>query len=447
MKATQEKIENRQAYLTVEMDADEVAKATEAAYRRLVVRANVPGFRKGKAPRPILERYLGKDALLEDALNHLIPEVLDQAIKEQGIEAMARPEVELVKTETPVTFKAVIALRPTVEGGDYRSLRMAKEKVETTESGVNDVLDNLRHHHATWEPVERPAQFGDMAVLSIHSTVGDKPFFNQESVQYLLREGSSSPLKGFVEQIAGMKKDDEKEFQLSFPEDYPQADLVGKEASFKVRVLETKEEKLPQLDDSLAKQINPEYETLDKLRTYVTESLTQRAEDQARIEYENRVVDAVIGVSKVEFPPVLVESEIDHLLTEQQRRLQAAGAGGLEEYMRITKKTAQQLRDDLRPAAVKSITRHLVLDKIAVDNKIEPSEEEVNQEVNAMIDGTGPKERKMAEILGTAQARHSVKHYLETKKTLDMLVKIIAGEEDKVESQEKTGEVKEGEKK
>ncbi len=443
MKVTREKTENCQAYLTVELEDAEITLATAGAYRRLVNKVNIPGFRKGKAPRDILERYVGKEALLEEGLNQIIPETLDKAMEQEKIEPIARPEVELVKPEPPITYKAVIPLRPVIELGDYKAVRVAKEKIETTDANINAVLDDLRHHHATWEPVERPVQYSDLAVVTINSTVEDKPFFNQDSVQYVVREGSPSPVKGFAEQIIGMKKDEEKEFKLTFAEDYPRPELIGKEVAFKVKVIEVKEEKLPELNDSLAKLVNPEYETMDKLRTYVSENLTKRIEEQSRIEYEDKVVDAIVATSKVEFPPILVDSEIDHMLEDQQRRLQQAGAGGIEEYMRITKKTIEQVRDEMRPSAVKNITRHLVLDKVAEDAKMEPTEEEITAELTQMIDQSGPNREQMAAMLDNHEARHSVEHYLETKKTIDMLVNSAQTPENKPEA-EKPVEEKEG---
>jgi trigger factor len=302
VKVTRDKMENSQAFLTIEMEPPEVEESLEAAYRRLVKKTNVPGFRKGKAPRVMLERYIGRENLLEDALNSLIPGACEDALKEQEIEAFARPTIEITQTE-PLIFKATVPLPPTVNLGDYHSLRLKPEPVASTKKDVVAVIERLRHQQATWEPVEREIGFNDLAVFDIESAVSDKPFINQKGAQYQVTENYPTPLPGFSEQLVGLKRDEEKEFALQIPKDYPDKELADKEARFKVRVSEVKQERLPELNDEFGKGIDPKFKTLNSLRKQVADNLKLRAEEKAKRDFEEKVIDAVVNLSEVEFPP------------------------------------------------------------------------------------------------------------------------------------------------
>ena len=209
MKITKEKTEDSQAFLTIEMEPTEVEESLAEAYNRLVKKTNIPGFRKGKAPRQILEQYLGKESLLEDALNHLVPQAYEKAIAEQQIEALARPQIEIVQTD-PVIFKATVPLAPVVKLGDYHHIQVTPDPVEVTEDKVNAVIEQLRHQNATWESVERAVAFGDLVVLDIKSDIDGEPFINQEGVQYQVFRDSPFPAPGFAKQLPGMKKGEEK---------------------------------------------------------------------------------------------------------------------------------------------------------------------------------------------------------------------------------------------
>jgi len=324
VKVTREKEENCQVLLRIELEKLEVEKSKEQSYRRLVKKANIPGFRQGKAPRAVLERYIGKEGLLEDALNNLLPQVYEQALKEQQIEAIANPTLEIVQTD-PVVFTATVPLKPTIELGDYHSLKLTPEPVEVTKDEVDAVIEQLRRQHGTWEPMERPVAFDDLVTLDIESQVEGKPFINQQGVQYQVLQNQSLPIPGFAEQLAGMKGGEEKEFKLKLPEDYSPPELAGKEAQFKVRVSEVKQQHLPKLNSEFARLVDPQFKAMASLRKQLTKNLRLRAEQKTKEEFEEKVIDAVVDLSKVEFPPVLVEAEIDRFMEQQARWLQASG--------------------------------------------------------------------------------------------------------------------------
>jgi trigger factor len=425
VKVTKEKTENSQVFLSIEMEPAEVEEALARSYYRLVKKTNVPGFRKGKTPRAILERYIGRENLLQDALNRLLPESYERAIKEQEIDAFAQPQIEVTQTD-PVVFKATVPLRPTVKLGDYHHLQVTPEPVELTEDDVNAVMEKLHHQQAIWEPVERPVNFDDLVVLDIESNIDSEPFINQEGVQYQVRRDAPFPIPGFAEQLPGMKRGEDKEFKLQIPPDYPKSELAGKEPWFKVRVSEIKQEKLPELNDELAKQISPDCETLDSLRERVSSDLRLKAEEEARIAFEERVIEAVVDLAQVEFPPILVEMEVDRLVNEQSRRLQMGGHR-LEEYLSRLNKTEVELREELRPSATKRVTHYLVLGKVAEEEKIEVSDSEIDAEIEEMIKNT-ENEDELRKYLSTPQSKESIRQLLITRKTIQRLVEIAKGE-------------------
>ncbi len=440
MKVTKEKVENRQAYITVEMEPAEMEEALSAAYRRLAEKANIPGFRKGKAPKEVLKRHLSEESVLDDALKQLLPQAYEKAVKEQEIEPFAQPDVEVTQTD-PLIFKAIVPLRPSVELGGYQSIRLTPDSVETTEDKVDAVLKELRHQQATWETVERPLEFGDLAVLNVDSEVEEKPFIKKLGAQYQLQRDSASPAPGFAEKLVGMKKDEEKEFKLTLPEDYAQSDFAGKEASFKVKVGEIKEENLPELNDELAKLVSTDFTTLEALREEVATTMKQRDEERAKSDFEEKVVTALIEGSQIEFPPVLVELEVNGMLNERARQLQMGG-GNMEAYLKSVNKTEEQLREELRPLAAKRITASLVLGKVAETEKIGLSDSDIDTEIENMVKNIAEERRdEMRRFMNTPQTRGSIGHSLMTRKTLERLVEIARTPE------EVQGETKEENKK
>ncbi len=417
MKVTNEKTENSQVFLTIEMEPAEVEKSLEASYYRLVKKTNIPGFRKGKAPRAILERYIGKESLFEEALNNLAPQAYEKAIKEQKIEPIAQPHIETAQTN-PVIFKMTVPLPPTIKLGDYHHLQVIPEPVKLAEDEVDAAIEQLRHQHAIWEPVERPVEFDDLIVLDVESNVEGKPYINQKGIQYRVVRNFLFPAPGFAEQLSGMRRDEEKEFKLQFPLDFPRGELAGKEAWFKVRVTEIKQERLPELNDEFAREINPDFKTLDSLREQVSTSLRLKAEERAKIDFEERVIEAVVDLTKVEFPPILTEMEIDRLVNEQSQRWQMSGN---------INKTEEELREELRPLATKRVTRSLVLGKIAEEEKIEVSDTETEADIEGMVRSATENKDELNKFLNAPQSRESIKRSLMTRKTIQRLVEIARG--------------------
>jgi len=435
VKVTREKTENCQAFLTVEMEPDEVEESLKQSYQRLAKKANIPGFRKGKAPRAVLEHYIGKEKLFEDAMNSLLPDAYERAIKEQKIEAYAQPNIEITQTD-PVIFKATVPLVPDVKLGDYLAIRLTPEPVEVTEDRVDAVIEQMRHQHAIWEPVERAVEFNDLVILDVESNIEDKPFVNQQAVQYQVVKDLSYPVPGFAEQMVGMKKDEEKEFKLQLPSDYSKSELAGKEVSFKVKLIEIKQEKLPELNDEFAKEISPDIENLDALREKVSTELRQKAEEKARMDFEDKVIETVADTSECEFPPILVEVEVNRLINQQLQRWQMIGKG-LEDYLSSINKTEKELRDELRPLATKRVISSLVLGKVAEEEKIEVDDSEIDTEIENMQKNAGENRDELKKYLDTPQAHRSIKQVLITRKTIQRLVEIAKGSNKKTKATRK----------
>ncbi len=423
MKVTKDKVESSQAFLTVELETAEMEHGMEHGYEHLVTKANIPGFRKGKAPRAVVERQLGKGRLLEEAIDHLVPEYYEKACKEQGIEPYAQPQVEITQAD-PLIFKAIIPLPPTVELGEYQSIRLTPEQVDIKEENIDAVIEQLRHQHATWEPVDRPLALKDLAVIDINGMVDERPYVKKAAAQYQVLEEVITPAPGFAGQIVGMNKEEEKEFTLIYPADYPGKEVAGKEAQFKVKLHEIKEEKLPELTDDFPCQISAELKTIAALREEVAKNLKLRAEEQARMDFEEKVIMAAIEKAKIEYPAVLVDMEINRIINEQARQLQMSGKG-MDEYLHSINKTPEQLGEDLRPVAIKNVTASLLLGKVSEVEKLEVAETDIDKRIDGMIMGVDEaKKVDMRKLFDNPQTRESIRQSIMARKTIERLAEI-----------------------
>ncbi len=426
MKITSDKVENAQAFLTIEVEPGELEESLNKSYSRLVKKTMVPGFRKGKAPRVVLERYVGRDSLLDDALNDLVPEVCEKALAEKKIEAFARPSVEIVEKE-PLIMKAVVPLKPTVTLGDYHGIRLTPKPVELSDEQIGEAIESLRHQHASWEPVERAVVLSDLLTLDLKSSVDGEPYINQKDIQYQVTPALLVPAPGFAEQLVGMGRDEEKEFSLKFPDDYTKSELAVKAASFKVRVTEIKEEKLPELNDDFAREVGAEFKSLAELRERLSSDLRQQFEDKSERDFEDGVLDAVLEKSQLEFPPILVEAEINQFIQDQLRRWSASGRSP-EEYLASINRTEKQLHDELAPLATKKVARSLMLGKVAEAEKISVAESEVQAEIDSIIEKAEDSNKdEVTKYLSTPDAHESIKSLLLTRKTVARLEEIAKG--------------------
>lgn len=423
MKVTNEKTENRQAFLTIEAEPNEIEESTEICYRRLVKKVNVPGFRRGKAPRAIFERHFGKHELFHEMLEDLVPLVYNKAIDDQKLEPIAEPHIELDKEE-PVILKAIVPLKPVVNLGDYKTIDVKPQAAEVKDDMVDAVIEQIRHQHAVWEPEDKAVEFDNQVVLDVESTMKNEPFINTKAVQYQVTKESLSPAPGFAEQVVGMKKGEQKEFKLQYPADYLQANVAGNEADFKVTITEVRVEKLPELTEEFLLQIGPEITSVEVLRQKITEDLKQRLEEQVKTDFEDRLVTAAAAISQVEYPPFLVENEINRSLERNLQFLQSTGQN-IELYLKSIGKNLKELREELRPASVKRVNESLVLGKIAEQEKVEVTPADIDAEVEEMVKNTTGNKDELRLALQNPRNRETVEDTLIVRKTIQRLKDIV----------------------
>jgi trigger factor len=424
MKITSEKIENAQVKLNIEVDSGEVAKYMDKAYRELVEKVNVPGFRKGKTPRSVLEKHIGKDALMQEAIEHLIPDAYRKALEDENIEPIAQAEIDLVQMD-PVIFNAIVPLKPEIKLGDYKTIRIDYEEPVVEDKIKDATIEQLRYQHSTLIPVERPADYDDVVIMDVEGDEHGNPIPLRKDLEYELIKDYQVPLPGFVDQIVGCNKGEEKAFTLSYPEDYEHKDLAGKEYKIKIKVNEIKHRELPELDEEFAKTIGED--SIKVLKEKINKDLQARAEQHATIEYEKKVIDKVAEISDVQYPPVIVQMETDSVVNEEARNFQD-GVIGLENYLSKMNKTMEEHRKELFPESDIKVRRALVLNEVTQSENIEVSNEELEAEIDRMAKQNEQQYEEMKSFFSTPDAKNSIKQFLGRQKTMERLKQIARGE-------------------
>jgi trigger factor len=371
---------------------------------------------------------------MEEALNDLIPTAYAKAVEDQSIEAIAQPQIEIEQME-PLIMKATVPLKPTVELGDYKSMKVEKEIVEVNGEKVDEVIEQLRHQNATWEPVEgRAVEFDDLLIMDIVGSMGEKNVIEQKGAQYQVIAGQTFPVLGFAEQLVGMNPGDEKEFELEYPEDYGDEELAGNKVNFKINAVEIKKEVLPEISDEFAKTVGAEFETMTALRERAESDMKERAEQQSKINFEEEIIHGIADISTVEYPPILVESEITRILNQQFQR----SSQSLEDYLATVGKSEEELREDLRPSAEHRVVHSLVLSKVSEVEGIEVSNEEVDEEIENMVKDSTDKKEELKKFFNDPQIRDSIVQNMLTRKTMEKLTEYTAVEKP-VGKKKKTG--------
>ena len=425
MKVTTETLPDRQVVLNIEVDGADVEDSLNQTYKKLVQRVNIPGFRTGKAPRAILQSYLGKDAMLDEALDELAPTVVKKAIEEQKLDTVDNPEVEVVE-RSPLILKATVPLQPVVELADYKSIRVEQEKVEVTPEQVENTLEDIRFRQAPWQPVDRPVAFGDLLTIDVEGKAGAKTIISEKGASYILQTDSTDMVPGFAEQLEKMKKSETKQFSLTMPEDYPVEEVGGKEGQFHVTIHEIKEKNPTPLDDDFARSLGDEYDDLKMLREKISSDMSTHAEEEAQRKYEDQIIEALKESAKVEAPPILREREIDHMIMDQARGLASQGIK-FDNYLKAIDKSPEQLREDYKESADKRVTTSLLLNKVAELEGIKVENKEVDEEIDSIAESAGGRVEEVKGQLQTEHARSSVKQTILMRKTLNSLKEIASG--------------------
>jgi trigger factor len=430
VKVNRESATSTEVTLNIEMDSEDEDPFIDRSYRRTVGRLQIPGFRKGKAPRSIVESYVGRTSLLQEALEFMIPETLNKVLQDEQLQAFVEPEVEVLDI-APVSFKAVIPLEPVVDLGDYRSLRIDRNPVEITDEQVEEVVERLRRESAPWEPVDRPAKFGDLLNLDVHGTIDGEELVNDEGVDYVPQQENVLPFPGFSVYLEGMTEGQEKDFTLAIPEDYPRPQFAGKECQFQVKVLSIKEKALAELDDEFAKGVGEGYDSLEALRQHLRNRLTAEAEAEANRELQSRSLEALVGQATIQASDMLYQRELESMQQEQERMLRSQRVD-MDSYLTYIGKTEEEFQEELRPNAQERMTRYLVMRKLAQEEGIEVTPEEVEEEVDSMVAAAGESAQQMRRYFSSESSRENIRGSLLNRKVLDRLVEIVQGSRDGV---------------
>ena len=421
MKVSTETLGNCQTALTIEAEASELDKSLDEAYHHLVKEVSIPGFRKGRAPRAVLVQHVGKQSLLDEALERLIPQLYRQAIESQEMEPIARPEVEIVQTE-PVIFKATVSLKPEVKLGDYHSIKLEPgPPTKIAKKEITAAMEEIRERQGAWMPVDRHVKLGDLVTINIEANVDGNPWLNHKDLLYEVDKDSRSPVPGFASHLQDAEKYKEMNFSLNIPDDYPIKEMCGKEGTFKVTVTEIKEKELPELNDELAQSAG--YDNLADMRKKVAANLKAKAEAGNRSEMRQKALDALVEISEVNYPPILEDEEITGLLRDEAQRL---GFREIGDYVKKTRKTEEELKQELRPIAKKRLIQGLVLGKLAEEEKIEIRSAEVDNKIDEIINDAEDKENAR-QFFALPQVRQSIEQSLLTQKTMDRLSEIAIG--------------------
>jgi trigger factor len=424
VKVSTEKLEKSRIALDVEVEPEQLEKSMDRAYRRLVARTPIPGFRPGKAPRHMFERYVGRARLLQEAIDILVPEVYSQALVEQQVEAIGQPEIEVTQLEPAVAFKATVPVKPTIELGDFAKLSFTRDSAEVTEEKIGEVIENLRARNAVWEPADRPVKFDDMLTFDVESTFDGVPYVTQKGAGYTVTAGRLEPIPGFPEALVGMKKGETKTFTLSYPDDWDEEEVRGKSANFTVTLTDLKEKRLPELNDDFAKTVG-DYETFAALREKVANDLKEALEREAKNSLDAQMLDGIAAISQLDYPDVLVDHEMDHLM-EDDRTLPRDPQGRVDEVLKLLGTTPAEFRERYREDATNRVVRSLVLQKLVDQESIETSDEEVAAEIEKLLADAGEQAESLREWFDNEEQRDSVRRTLVTRKVLDKLAQQLA---------------------
>ena len=427
MKVTKESETPTEITINIVMDSEDEDPFVNRSYRRTVGRLQIPGFRKGKAPRSIVENYVGRTALVQEALEFMIPETLNKVLKDEEVQAFVEPQIEVNEIE-PVSFTAVVPLEPKVDLGEFRSIRLEKEVPEIDDERVAEVLEQLRQESAPWEPAERPVQYGDLLNLNVTGIMDDDVVVDDQGVDYVPQPENVLPFPEFAPHLEGMEEEEEKEFTLTIPDDYPRPQYAGKECDFNIKVLSVKEKRLPELDDEFAKGVGEGFENLEALRQNLRERLEEDAEAEATRKLEQESLEELIKAATVQASAMLYQREVEMMQQERERSLRNQRIP-METYLSYIGQTPEEFQEQLRPTAEERLTRYLVMRKLAEEENIEVSSEEVQEEIESLVSSAGDSEETMRGALSSENARENIQSSLTNRKVMRRLVEIFQGEE------------------
>ena len=422
MKVKVEKVENKANEIKLEftVEAQKFDEAIQNVYKKNAKYFNIPGFRKGKAPFKMVEKTYGIQIFYEDAFNEIAGEVYAKGLEDNKIEAVSKPEIDIVQIEAgkDLIFTAVVQTKPEVKLGKYKGIEIKKVEYNVSDEDVDHELEHVAEHNARLVTVEsRPVEKGDITIIDFEGFVDGKAFEGGKAENHELEIGSGKFIPGFEDQIIGMKTEEEKDIKVTFPKDYPAKELEGKAAIFKVKLHEIKKKELPEINDEFAKDAS-EFDTLADWKKSIKEKQEKANESKAKFEMEDAAIEEVCKTSTVDIPSGMIETEIDNMEQDISSRLSYQGMK-LEQYLQMIGKTKQEFRDEYKEQAEKQVKRSLVLEAIMKDTKIEVTDEEIEEKIKEMAKMYGQKEE---EVKDNPNLRKYVEESLKTEKTIHFIV-------------------------
>ena len=429
MKVSAEKIENQQVVLTIEVEAAEVSKAEDRACKRIAGRVNIPGFRKGKAPKKVVEGHVGKEYIMDEAFDLIYPKAFADALKEQELEPVTRPDVDVVTLESgkDLVFKVTFTNRPEVTLGEYKGLNVEKKVAEIKDEDVDKQLANFQDRQGKLVDVPEGTAVsdGDFTTLDFKGFVDNEPFEGGEGKDYPLQIGSKSFIPGFEDQLIGAKIGEEKEVNVTFPEDYHAEALAGKPAVFKCTIRSIKHKELPPIDDELAKKVST-FQTLEELKADIRKNLQENAERVAENEHRTKIIEMATNNITVDIPPVMIDNRVNTMVQEMAMRIEQQGLN-MEQYLQYAGTDIAKIREEYRETAEKNVKTDLMLEEVAKAENIKVEAADLDAEVAAMAAAYGATPKQVRKII-TEQGRladltYTVLH----KKTMQFIIDHIAG--------------------
>ena len=420
MKVTRDDAENGQAVLHIEVEEDRLERHLERAHQKVSARVNIPGFRKGKAPRRLVEQFVGRDFLFDEAMETLVPEAVGVAVEESKIEGThTPPHVDVVEREPVVKIDATIALPAKATLGDYKNLEFDDQLEEVTDEQVEQQIEQVRESQVTWEPVSRAARMGDLLTISATGLVGGNEFSDVENGDYLLESESMRPVPGFSEQLKGLKDGGSRKFELPVPDDYPNEKFAGKTAQFTVDVSAVKKKELPELTDTLAESLGENFKTVAELRTRISENLEAQAKDDLRRSLEGKIVDALVEEAEFVISSMTIDHEAEHVLDDQQRQLAQYNID-FQQYLQGIGKSNEEIVAEAKDSAELRLKRSLVIDALVDSEETDVSDGDIATEIADMQESPQYK----TEDLDTDEARDAVLRILQRRRAMDQVIEM-----------------------
>jgi trigger factor len=435
VKITQDEIEQCQTVLHIELDEDDIDPYLNKAYNKVVGRVNIPGFRKGKAPRNIIEQYFGKESLVNEALDSMLPELTGKAISEQELDIVGMPSISLEGME-PVSFSATVPLMPSIDLGDYTAIRVKRKTTRITKKVIDERIDQLRTSVASWEPADRKVQIGDMISASIVGNHNEEEVINETDGVYLVNEEIERPFPGFANKLIGLEANISNTFELDIPKTFADENLSGKSITFDVNITDIKERILPEITDEFAQSLGAEYENMESLKSEIRKSLKSDAENESTRNFQEAIIVELIKTAMIELPPLLIQRESEHMVSEQERMVQQANMV-LDDYLQSMGTTREQLIEDSKAEAVNRLTRSFILSKLADEEKVEITDEQIESRIEELF---ADSEENLPDASQTAEMKSYLERSMRMEKTMEILEQIAEGKNIKNTDGEETNE-------